>query len=445
MPHEVIMPALGMAQDAGLIVAWHKSPGDAVEADEVLFEVETDKATMEVPAGADGFVTQIRHHAGDEVPVGQVIAVIGDSTEAVHTGETPAGAAAAGAPPKIEGQEVIMPALGMAQESGVIVAWHKGPGDAVKADEVLFEVETDKATMEVAAGHDGYVAALLAEAGEEVPVGDVIAVISAEKPDNPMRTSIRASAAPAVPAPPAASTAGAAPVAVAERKPAAPARPAKKPRAAPTAFGGPILASPKAKRLAAEQGLDLARLAAAGVPMPYHVADLETLRSLPETEHAERAGGGALHVSARVSRSGFAAFVQDVAGRANVSTVLASFAAASLRAAAELSALVVRVDQPLLGRSVLFSDPDLAPMSTLAGASPEDAGPPDLILRDVTGSRVTGGVLGAASVPALTVADEADDYVLSLDFAPGQLDPDAAVRLLDGFAGRLDEPLRHLL
>ncbi|MBV6638758.1 MAG: lipoyl domain-containing protein, partial [Mameliella sp.] len=50
MPHDVIMPALGMAQDSGLIVAWHKEPGAAVATGDVLFEVETDKATMEVEA-----------------------------------------------------------------------------------------------------------------------------------------------------------------------------------------------------------------------------------------------------------------------------------------------------------------------------------------------------------------------------------------------------------
>ncbi len=85
MPHEVIMLALGMVQDTGLIVAWHRSSGDTVKADDVLFEVETDKSTVEVPAGADGVVTQIRHAAGTEVPVGDVIALIGDSAEEALT------------------------------------------------------------------------------------------------------------------------------------------------------------------------------------------------------------------------------------------------------------------------------------------------------------------------------------------------------------------------
>lgn len=82
MPHDVIMPALGMAQDTGLIVSWLKAPGEAVRAGEPLMEVETDKATVEVEAQADGYLTEIRAAAGETVPVGEVVAVIGDSADA---------------------------------------------------------------------------------------------------------------------------------------------------------------------------------------------------------------------------------------------------------------------------------------------------------------------------------------------------------------------------
>ncbi|PXW63906.1 biotin-dependent enzyme, partial [Loktanella sp. PT4BL] len=79
MPLDVIMPALGMAQETGLIVAWHKQPGDAVAKGDILFEVETDKATMEVEAAADGFLTDVAAGEGTDVPVGNVIAKISDS------------------------------------------------------------------------------------------------------------------------------------------------------------------------------------------------------------------------------------------------------------------------------------------------------------------------------------------------------------------------------
>ncbi len=89
MPHEVIMPALGMAQDTGQIVAWLKQPGDAVKAGDALMEVETDKATMEVEAAADGYLTDVRAAAGDNVPVGDVVAMISESADGA--GEAPAG------------------------------------------------------------------------------------------------------------------------------------------------------------------------------------------------------------------------------------------------------------------------------------------------------------------------------------------------------------------
>ncbi len=110
----------------------------------MLFEVETDKATMEVEAGADGFLTDVRAEAGDDVPVGNVIALIADSSEAADSAEAPAEAAAGGRgqcrcrcrcragrgadEAAIEGAEVIMPALGMAQDTGTDRRLAQGAG-----------------------------------------------------------------------------------------------------------------------------------------------------------------------------------------------------------------------------------------------------------------------------------------------------------------------------
>ena len=199
MPLDVIMPALGMAQDTGLIVAWHKSPGDQVAEGDVLFEVETDKATMEVEAASAGYLTDVAAEAGAEIPVGNVIARISETPEGTGTA-APAPAAAAPAEDDLpEGNSVIMPTLGMAQDTGLIVSWQKAPGDAVAADDVLFEVETDKSTVEVPAGFDGFFAAQLANAGEDIPVGQVIAIISTQKPARTVKRS--AVSAPATPAP----------------------------------------------------------------------------------------------------------------------------------------------------------------------------------------------------------------------------------------------------
>ena len=98
--------------------------------------------------------------------------------------------------------DVTMPQLGMAQDTGLLVNWLKSPGDEVAANDILFEVETDKSKMEVEAGRNGFLAATLAEAGEEVPVGDPVAIISDARPEAPVARSARDGGAPPAPAAP---------------------------------------------------------------------------------------------------------------------------------------------------------------------------------------------------------------------------------------------------
>jgi len=168
--------------------------------------------------------------------------------------------------------EVIMPALGMAQDTGLIVTWAKSPGDAIAAGEVLLEVETDKSTMEIEAQAGGFVAEIRSAAGATVPVGQVIAVISGEKPDAPTGPDE---------APPAAASEPAEAEPVPET-PAAASEPLASKATPPAASllapaDGRVLASPKARRLAAERGLDLAALFAEGAGQPIHVRDLDAL------------------------------------------------------------------------------------------------------------------------------------------------------------------------
>ncbi|SFQ21150.1 biotin/lipoyl-containing protein [Tranquillimonas alkanivorans] len=451
MPHEVIMPALGMAQDSGVIVSWLKSEGEAVKTGEALMEVETDKATMEVEAAFDGFLTGIRAAAGQSVPVGDVVALISETADAPPPApkDTPEEEAAAPAPPK--GKTVIMPALGMAQDTGTIVAWLKAPGDRVRADEPLLEVETDKATMEVEAGHDGWLAELRGKDGEAVPVGEVIAIVTAEEPASPRHLSV-GEGAPASGG--AAVRSSGAEVEARDETPRGE-EPAAQGRPSPSAPRdgtvspmpeGRLLASPKAKRLARDRGLDLSLLVKAGHPQPYHVADLDELQRLAEARPTPVADGGARYrLTARVPSSGLADFetwMTDSLGSApDRPVVLAAFAAASLRlATGEAGALLIRHERPLAA-SGLLADPDLSPLGEIAAA---DDGAPALILRDLTASRIETASLGDA-VPVLTVTREGEGLVAALDAPASTLDGDAALLCLDDFAGRLADPLRHLL
>jgi pyruvate dehydrogenase E2 component (dihydrolipoyllysine-residue acetyltransferase) len=155
---------------------------------------------------------------------------------------------------------VIMPALGMAQETGKILRWLKSDGDEVAKGDPLIEVETDKVTVEIEAPAAGLLAGLRAREGAEVPVGETVAFIVAPGEEAP--------------------TNGDAP-----REPAAPPEPAPQAARAAATPDGPRrrLASPKARRLAAERGVDLDALAAGSGPHGAVVAaDVDTAAETPE-------------------------------------------------------------------------------------------------------------------------------------------------------------------
>ena len=161
--------------------------------------------------------------------------------------------------------ELKMPALSPTMEEGTLAKWLVKEGDTVKSGDLLAEIETDKATMEFEAVDEGTIAQILvAEGTDNVKVGTVIAVIAGEDED-----ASEAKAAPA-PAPAAEPKTEAAPAA-----PAAPSAAAPAPAPAPAASGDRIKASPLAKRLAAEQGIDLKSLTGTGPGGRVVKADLE--------------------------------------------------------------------------------------------------------------------------------------------------------------------------
>ena len=253
-------------------------------------------------------------------------------------------------------------------------------------------------------------------------MGEVIAIISGEKPATPVQRSW-ADKAKAVPA-------AAPPPTEAEDKPAppkAPAKPAAK-ATAPVSPGGRILASPKARRIALEEGLDLGRLVESGHPQPYHVADLEVLRNLPaEAAAPATATASSRRLTAEVPAEAFAAFC--------------AWAAEDSGAPVDRPALLARFAAAALGR------PDAGVAVESHGQTrtlPEDTDPV-LILRDLAGSPLTSINLGAEDVPVLTLTGACDTLTITLECAPGQLSAPEALDLLAGFAGRMGEPLRHLL
>jgi pyruvate dehydrogenase E2 component (dihydrolipoamide acetyltransferase) len=173
---------------------------------------------------------------------------------------------------------ILMPALSPTMTEGKLAKWHVKVGDTVKSGQVICEIETDKATMEVEAVDEGKIGQIVVPEGAEgVAVNAVIAILLEEG-----ETAVPAGAAPApAPKPAAAAAPPAAPkLAPAGQAPAAPApaaaAPAAKPAAAPA--GGRIFASPLAKRIAAEKGLDLSRITGSGPNGRIVKADVESAK-----------------------------------------------------------------------------------------------------------------------------------------------------------------------
>src|SRR6187551_519355 len=167
---EVVMPPMGDSVSEGSILEWHKQEGDEISEDETLVEISTDKVDAEVPAPISGTVVKIHASEGDTVHVGAVLAEIAPtngSAPPVEAPEEPAGE---------ETQlDIVMPAMGESVAEGTILEWAKQPGDAIAADETIVEISTDKVDAEIPAPTAGTLDEILAQAGDTVHVGDVLA------------------------------------------------------------------------------------------------------------------------------------------------------------------------------------------------------------------------------------------------------------------------------
>ncbi len=272
MAEVILMPRLSDTMTEGVIAAWHKNVGDAVKKGDLLAEIETDKATMELESYQDGILLHIGTPKGGKLQVNDLLAIFGKAGEdisallAQHSGgaaaapvAAPAPVAEAPAPPASSApavdvanmeEVVLMPRLSDTMTEGVIAGWHKNIGDTVKKGEVLADIETDKATMELESYKDGVLLYQGAKAGEKILVNDLLCIIG--KPGLDVEAIAQAlksgggqATAPATPAAaPAASAPVAAPVAAA-------------PVAETVVNEGRIFASPLAKKIAGEKGIDL--------------------------------------------------------------------------------------------------------------------------------------------------------------------------------------------
>ncbi|GGW39782.1 acetoin dehydrogenase dihydrolipoyllysine-residue acetyltransferase subunit [Gemmobacter lanyuensis] len=175
MPVEVILPKVDMDMTHGTLAVWHVAPGDQVAKGAALFDIETDKAAMEVESPASGRLHAVTAKPGDKVAVGTVVALI--YTEGESVAEVPAPPVAEVPSSGPQPIEVILPKVDMDMSHGTLAAWHVAEGGSVTKGTALFDIETDKAAMEVEAPATGTLHHLMAAPGDKVPVGDVVAHI----------------------------------------------------------------------------------------------------------------------------------------------------------------------------------------------------------------------------------------------------------------------------
>lgn len=307
MAEIIRMPKMSDTMTEGVVAKWHKKVGDSVKSGELMAEIETDKATMDYESFNTGTVLYLGVPEGQAVKVNDVLAIVGNKGEdysallsgaanAAASGgkaeepksqpaSSPAPAATATATAidtsGIKADLVLMPKMSDTMVEGVIAAWHKKVGDPVKANELLAEIETDKATMEYESYNTGTLLHIGAEAGKSVPVNGVLAIIGDKDAD--WKTLLKANEAK-----------GAAPAAdtPAENKPATGSAPVAEASAAHQS-NGRIKASPLAKKLAKDKGYDIGQIEGSGDQGRITKKDVENFKPAAAAPAGKTAGAPA--------------------------------------------------------------------------------------------------------------------------------------------------------
>uniref|UniRef100_A0A8B9KNX4 Acetyltransferase component of pyruvate dehydrogenase complex n=1 Tax=Astyanax mexicanus TaxID=7994 RepID=A0A8B9KNX4_ASTMX len=298
-PSIVELPALSPTMQLGTIARWEKKEGDKINEGDLIAEVETDKATVGFEMLEECYLAKILVSEGTrDVPIGAVICITVDKPElisafkdftleklaalapaAAASAPPPPAAPAAAAPPPPQApgssypshMKILLPALSPTMTMGTVQRWEKKVGEKLNEGDLLAEIETDKATIGFEVQEEGYLAKIMISEGtRDVPLGTPLCIMVEKESDiqafaDYVETGV-AAAPPPAPTPVAAPPPAAAPVAPAAAA-AAPAAAARK---------GRVFASPLAKKLASEKGIDLAQVAGTGPDGRITKKDIES-------------------------------------------------------------------------------------------------------------------------------------------------------------------------
>ena len=303
-PYVIKMPQLSDTMTEGVVVSWEKNIGDKIERGTIVATVETDKAIMDVEVFKEGYLSGPLAAVDSTVEVGGAIAyLVATPEQIVQEGEVPTVSAPAPAAPAVEAAPaaesvaaptadagapegasytIAMQQLSDTMTEGVVVSWEKNIGDKIARGTVVATVETDKAIMDVEVFREGYLSGPVAPVDSTVAVGAPMAYL-VDRPDQVVDEQAAAGAAA-----PAAKTAAAAVAgATAAAEPGTPAMPASVPGGTPAARPQGRNATPFARKVAGQQGVDLNTVPGSGPAGTVVAADVANARPV-----APVAGGG---------------------------------------------------------------------------------------------------------------------------------------------------------
>lgn len=296
MAEVVRMPKLSDTMVEGTIAKWHKKVGDKVKSGELLAEIETDKATMDFESFQDGVLLHIGIPEKQAVPVDAIIAILGKEGEDISgllkgTPETKKSEETKETKETVEvqttnnssqptalpaGVEVVrMPKLSDTMTDGVIEKWHKKVGDKVKSGELLADIATDKATMEFESFQDGVLLHIGVQEKQSVPVDAIIAILGKGGED------VNAILA-------AANNGGSKQSTGDKKTEATPAKEEKQSevsseKSSASSVDGRVKASPLAKALAKEKGIDISKVTGSGDNGRVTKSDIENYKPQQST------------------------------------------------------------------------------------------------------------------------------------------------------------------
>jgi len=268
-PYVIKMPQLSDTMTEGVVVSWEKNIGDKVERGDVVATIETDKAIMDVEVFRAGYLSGPVAMPDATIPVGEPIGYLVAQPEQVQAeGEdaTPADTVAGTDEPETETEEtapadaytIKMPQLSDTMTEGVVVSWEKRIGDKVERGDVVAQVETDKAIMDVEVFREGYLSGPVTEVDATVPVGEAIAYLVSSPEQVIDRTR---GAALSTPAAVVSEKARPVPAGTHQAKTHIPAMP---PGATPAPRPRSSKATPYARQLAGAHGIDLNSITGTG-------------------------------------------------------------------------------------------------------------------------------------------------------------------------------------